>query len=34
MQLGGNLPDSLSKYLMLGHGGDDAEEEKDLKVGS
>ena len=33
MQLGGNVPDSLSKYLMLGHGGD-AEEEKDLTMGS
>lgn len=33
MQLGGNLPDSLNKYLVLGHG-EVTEEDKDLKVSS
>jgi hypothetical protein len=36
MELGGNLPESLSQYLMLGHDADeeDEKEEKDPKVGS
>ena len=38
MQLGGNLPESLIKYTMLGHGDDNSddpsEEDEDMKVGS
>jgi hypothetical protein len=36
MELGGNLPESLSQYLMPGHNADeeDEKEEEDTKVGS
>ena len=41
MELGGNLPDTLSQYLVLGHGDNNSEEddqeddgEEKLKVGN
>jgi hypothetical protein len=35
MQLGGNLPESLSQYKMLGHGEEDeVDDVEDTKVGS
>jgi hypothetical protein len=32
MELGGNLPESLKEYLMLGHGTNDDDDEKDAKA--
>jgi hypothetical protein len=36
MELGGNLPESMSQYLMLGHNADEEveKEEEDPKVGN